>query len=83
MFYVNLGQISDIIWEEEWLHGEVNCLCNIALSRIISLTWGQRRRSQRIHIIHAFVWVTVLLWQIMAITGNNLLKFVALTTAQK
>ncbi len=30
--YVNFGQINDIIEEEEWLQGEVNCLCNIASS---------------------------------------------------
>jgi hypothetical protein len=30
--YVNFGQISDIFGEEEWLQGEVNCLCNIASS---------------------------------------------------
>ncbi len=30
--YVNFGQINDIIGEEEWLQGEVNCLCNIASS---------------------------------------------------
>jgi hypothetical protein len=44
-FYVNLGQISDIIVEEEWLHGEVNCLCNIASSRIISLSWGAKKKE--------------------------------------
>jgi hypothetical protein len=30
--YVNFGQINDIIGDEEWLQGEGNCLCNIALS---------------------------------------------------
>jgi hypothetical protein len=30
--YVNFGQINFIIGEEEWLQGEVNCLCNIASS---------------------------------------------------
>ena len=30
--YVNFGQMNDIIGEEEWLQGEVNCLCNIASS---------------------------------------------------
>ncbi len=30
--YVNFGQINDVIGEEEWLQGEVNCLCNIASS---------------------------------------------------
>jgi hypothetical protein len=32
MHYVNFGQINDLIGEEEWLQGEVNCLCNIASS---------------------------------------------------
>jgi hypothetical protein len=40
-----LGQISDIIGEKEWLHGEVNCLCNIALSTIISLSWGANKKE--------------------------------------
>ncbi len=30
--YVNFGQINVIVGEEEWLQGEVNCLCNIASS---------------------------------------------------
>ncbi len=30
--YVNVGQINDIIGEEEWPQGEGNCLCNIASS---------------------------------------------------
>ncbi len=30
--YVSFGQINDIIGDEEWLQGEGNCLCNIALS---------------------------------------------------
>ncbi len=30
--YVNIGQIHDIIGDEEWLQGEGNCLCNIASS---------------------------------------------------
>jgi hypothetical protein len=30
--YVNFGQINDIIRDEEWLQGEVYCLCNIASS---------------------------------------------------
>jgi hypothetical protein len=31
-YYVNFGQINDIIGDEEWLQGEVICLCNIASS---------------------------------------------------
>jgi hypothetical protein len=30
--YVSVGQIHDKIGIEEWLKGEVNCLCNIASS---------------------------------------------------
>jgi hypothetical protein len=43
--YVNFGQINDIIGDEEWLQGEVNCLCNIASSRIISLSWGAKKKE--------------------------------------
>ena len=46
-FYVNLGHISDIIGEEEWLHGEANCLCSIVLSRIISLSWGAKKKESK------------------------------------
>jgi hypothetical protein len=43
--YVNFGQINDIIGDEEWLQGEVNCLCNTALSRIISLSWREKKKE--------------------------------------
>jgi hypothetical protein len=43
--YVNFGQINDMIGDEEWLQGEVNCLCNIASSRIISLSWGAKKNK--------------------------------------
>ncbi len=43
--YVSFGQINDIIGDEEWLQGEGNCLCNIASSRIISLSLGAKRKE--------------------------------------
>jgi hypothetical protein len=43
--YVNFGQIHDIIGDEEWLQGEGNCLCNIASSRIISLSLGAKKKE--------------------------------------
>jgi hypothetical protein len=43
--YVSFGQINDIIGDEEWLQGQVNCLCNIASSRIISLSWGAKKKE--------------------------------------
>jgi hypothetical protein len=45
--YVNFGQINDIIGDEEWLQGEVNCLCNIASSGIISLSWGAKKKESK------------------------------------
>jgi hypothetical protein len=42
---VNVGQINDTIGEKEWLQGEVNCMCNIASSRIISLSWGVKKKE--------------------------------------
>ncbi len=45
--YVNFGQISNIIGEEEWLQGEVNCLCNIASSKIVSLFWGAKKKEYK------------------------------------
>jgi hypothetical protein len=30
--FVSFDQINDLIGDEEWLQGEVNCLCNIASS---------------------------------------------------
>ncbi len=37
-FYVNSGLIMDIIGEEEWMKGELNCICNIASGRKVSFT---------------------------------------------
>ncbi len=37
--------MKGIIGDEEWLHGEVNCLCNIASSQIISLSWGAKKKE--------------------------------------
>jgi hypothetical protein len=45
--YVNVGQINDIIGEEEWLQGKVNCLCNNASSQIISLSWGAKKKESK------------------------------------
>jgi hypothetical protein len=42
-FIVNLGQVYDIVGEEDWIHGEVNCLSNLALSQTITLSWGAKK----------------------------------------
>ncbi len=43
--YLNFGQINGIIGDEEWLQGEVKCLCNIASSQIISISWGAKKEE--------------------------------------
>jgi hypothetical protein len=45
-FYVNDAQILDVIGEEGWMKGELNCICNIASSRIVTLSWGVKKKSR-------------------------------------
>jgi len=47
-FYVNGAQIVDVIGDEGWMKGEFNCICNIASSRIVtlSLSWGANKKSR-------------------------------------
>ena len=44
-FYVNSAQIMDKIGEGEWMKGKLNCICNIASGRKVSLTWGLKKKS--------------------------------------
>jgi hypothetical protein len=44
-FYVNSAQIMGIIGEEAWMKGELNCICNIASGKKVSLTWGSKKKS--------------------------------------
>ena len=44
-FYVTSAQIMDIIGDKEWMKGEMNCICNIASNRKVTLTWGAKKKS--------------------------------------
>ena len=44
-YFVNLAQIHDIIGDEPWFNGETKCLCNIASNRLISLSWGSKKKE--------------------------------------
>jgi hypothetical protein len=44
-FYVNYGQIIDIIGDELWMKSEVHSLCNLSSHRILMLTSGSKRKS--------------------------------------
>jgi hypothetical protein len=43
-FYVNYGQISNIIGDEPWMKSDVHCLCNLSSHRILMLTLGSKRK---------------------------------------
>jgi hypothetical protein len=43
-FYVNYGQISNIIGDEPWMKSEVHCLCNLSSHRLLMLTLGSKRK---------------------------------------
>jgi len=45
-FYVNDAQMFDVIGEEGWMKGELNCICNIASSRLVTLSWGAKKKSR-------------------------------------
>ncbi len=44
-YFVNLAQIHDIIGDETWFNGETKCLSNIASNRMISLSWGAKKKE--------------------------------------
>jgi hypothetical protein len=43
-FYVNYGQMSNIMGDEPWMKSEVHCLCNLSSHRILMLTLGLKRK---------------------------------------
>ena len=48
-FLVSLHQIYDIVGEEDWIHGESNCLVNLASGRTITLSWGAKKKEHNEH----------------------------------
>ena len=45
-YLVTLDQIYDIVGEEDWIHGESNCLVNLASSQMITLSWGAMKKER-------------------------------------
>jgi hypothetical protein len=43
-YYVNYMQIHYIVGDEDWLNGEIKTVSNIGCNRIVSLTWGCKKR---------------------------------------
>jgi hypothetical protein len=46
-FYVNYTQIHDIVGKEEWINGEINCICNIGGHQTLILSWGAKQKSMK------------------------------------
>jgi hypothetical protein len=46
-YLVTLDQIYDIVGEEDWIHGESNCLVNLASGRMITLSWGAKKKKRK------------------------------------
>jgi hypothetical protein len=44
-YLVTLDQIYDIVGEKYWIHGESNCLVNLASSQTITLSWGAKKKE--------------------------------------
>jgi hypothetical protein len=44
-YLVTIDQIYDIVGEEDWIHGESNCLVNLASSQTITLSWGAKKKE--------------------------------------
>jgi hypothetical protein len=45
-YLVTLDQIYDIGGEEDWIHGESNCLVNLASSQTMTLSWGAKKKER-------------------------------------
>jgi hypothetical protein len=46
-YLVTPDQIYDIVGEEGWIHGESNCLVNLASGRTITLSWGAKKKERK------------------------------------
>jgi hypothetical protein len=44
-FLVNLDQVYEVVGEEDWIHGKVNCLLSLASSQTIALSWGAKKKE--------------------------------------
>jgi hypothetical protein len=46
-YLVTLDQIYDIVGEEDWIHGESDCLVNLASGQMITLSWGAKKKERK------------------------------------
>jgi hypothetical protein len=74
-YLVTLDQIHDIVGEEDWIHGESNCLLPVEQSRAVG---EQRKRNakskEEYYLIKVCKLAILLLLKIMVINGHTKLK---------
>ena len=74
-YLVPHDQIYDIVGEEDWIHGESNCLVNLASSQMIG---EQKRRNTKskdeYYLMKVCKLVIMFLLKIMVINGHTKLK---------
>jgi hypothetical protein len=46
-YLVTLDQIYDIVGEDDWIHGESNCLVNLASGQTITFSWGAKKKERK------------------------------------
>ncbi len=77
-YLVTLDQIYDIVGEEDWVHGESNCLVNLASGRTITLSWGakkkERKSKEEYYLMKVCKLGIMFLLKIMVINGHTKLK---------
>ncbi len=74
-YLVTIDQIYDIVGGEDWIHGESNCLVNLASSQMIG---EQKRRNTKskdeYYLMKVCKLVIMFLLKIMVINGHTKLK---------
>jgi hypothetical protein len=80
-YLVTLDQIYDIVGEEDWIHGESNCLVNLASGQMITLSWGAKKkeRKEQRRVLKVCKLAIMFLLKIMVINGHTKLKKLTLT----
>ncbi len=77
-YLVNPDQVYDIVGEEDWIHGKVNCLSNLASSQTITLRWGVKKKesiNQRsVYLMKVYKLENMLFLKIMVNNGHTKLK---------
>ncbi len=62
-FYVNYSQNHNIVGKEEWMKGEINCICNIGGHWTLILSWGAKQKYTK--------WSQVTVGDVVAVSNHE------------